>query len=377
MKKKHQRSRKKVHNDIENSDYELKQLQLRLMTLSQDKAKDSTRAGIMAQMAIIYWREYDADASLNLWKRVETICREQKEYGLLTITGIGMAGVYGQIDEVEKAFEYANLTLELEPENPDSMFAMANCYSHAGDLENARIWYHRTIEAAPDFTFGIESLADAYAHDNQYTEAQIYFDMALKISPDSSSAYLLLGNMQSAQERYDEALENFKMAVKFNGESAIPHNNLGNCHLRMGQREKAHRCFKKAIEIDDNDTLYPNVAMGVLYRSHSNPKAQEKSREFFEKALEIFKIGKCRLKAEWMVYDSRGAIILTGLGDEEALPMWRRLLATVEPRHMEYAVILDCVHLVGMMAQCNDPPSDAQAAYILLEDALEAHRPKP
>ncbi|MEM7532384.1 MAG: tetratricopeptide repeat protein [Chloroflexota bacterium] len=354
--------------EFEYGEHMLQQLRMQLLSLPQDKQADRARAPIMAQMAQVYWRIGKTDEAINIWQQNLKIAEEIKDDMLWSLSVMGLSAIYSQEGNDEEAIKYSQMALSKDPNNPDAMMSLGSACYNSGKSDEALMWWLRVIEHKPNEFFAYECVAGYYIDKHDYDTAQTYFDQVIKRNPDSLTVYGSLGNMYLTQGRYKEALVQFKEAVRLQPRAHIPYNNVGNCYLRMGNHEKARLHYEKSIRLNADEALWPNIGMGLLYRSLPNGKGLAKSAAFFQKAIEIYHSGKAKIHSTTMGHRSRYAMALTGLGDDKAAVAWQEILDDPKSHiDFDYALVADCVESIKVIADCDDPPPNVGTILAMLE----------
>lgn len=149
---------------------------------------------------------------------------------------------YFMMQSYDKAFEYWNKVIELDPKNSTAYSKIGNIYYKKGQLEKAiSMWLAALISKPEDGQTSL-NLAVAFNSKSMRMEAIKYFERYLKYAEDKSS------------EEYKQVKNNihssFHMANEYLSLAMSLHNE--------NQLSKASNCYIKAIE------NYPNIATAYV-----------------------------------------------------------------------------------------------------------------
>ncbi|UCF79738.1 MAG: protein kinase, partial [Candidatus Eiseniibacteriota bacterium] len=190
---------------------------------------DSTFA--MAYYALSFWGPEDESGQhiANALKYVDRVTRREKHYILardaylsgdyatvvsehqqvlerhpndkraLLWTSVG----YGKLGQPEKAIQYANRLVEVDPLFKEAYNQLAYVYNDAGDLDRS-IWaINKYISMVPDEPNPYDTRGDLYAFNGRIDEAIDSYEKAVEIKPDFSLAKL--GHMHLFKRQYAAA----------------------------------------------------------------------------------------------------------------------------------------------------------------------------
>ncbi|MEM7530711.1 MAG: tetratricopeptide repeat protein [Chloroflexota bacterium] len=354
--------------EYEFNEHKLQQLRIQLLSLPQDKSAERQRVHILANMAQVYWRIGQGDAAIDTWKQVMHKAETMRDDYLWVISAIGLAAVHRQTAKVDEALEYSWMAYYKAPDNPETMQCLGDTHNRAGNGEEAMKWWLRTLEKNPNSIFTYECIARHYAEQWDYETAETYFQKAIDMDPDSQTVYGGLGNMYLTQGRYKEAVEQYKQLIRTQPGEHLPITNLANCYMRMGKYEKARRTFEKSVKTNRKEALWPNIGLGLLYRRLPEGKGLAKSKAYFERALQIYEKGNAKFHSTMTAHESRYALALAGLGDAQAVAAWQGILDDLKNAGVfDYPLLVDCIHSLKVLADCDEPPPNVDTILAMLE----------
>jgi tetratricopeptide (TPR) repeat protein len=171
-------------------------------------------------------------------------------------------------------------------------FSQKSYASAAKDWEEA-------LKFSPGNSYDEQGLAISLSAGGNYEGARPLLESAMKQSPDSVELNYWLGFTLLGLEKAEEAVPYLERAVKGDPTVLQPHRDLARAYLRVGQVEKAIPHLKSALPLDDDGTLYYQLAqayrkagqkelereMLVKFREIQSSASVEKKN--FEKSLEI------------------------------------------------------------------------------------------
>ena len=126
--------------------------------------------------------------------------------------------------ELQKAEDFFNKEVKINPKNPGANFNLARVYKEKGDYKKAKFFYEKVI----------------------------------KIQPKNYSAYNNLANIYKLMGEFSKAIKLYKKVISINPEHSRAHHNLGNTYNQLGQFNKAIKAFKKTFQLHPSnlESLY-------------------------------------------------------------------------------------------------------------------------
>lgn len=155
---------------------------------------------------------------------------------------LNIGNCYFMLQNYDKAFEYWNKVVELDPKNSAAYAKIGNIYYKKGQLEKAiSLWFAALVSKPEDAATSL-NLAVAFNSKGMKIEAIKYFERYLKYAEDKTS------------EEYKQIKNNINSSFYMANEYL----NLGMNLHNENQLSKASNCYLKAIE------AYPNLAMAYV-----------------------------------------------------------------------------------------------------------------
>lgn len=179
---------------------------------------------ILQISAVAYNRMKEYEKALTLYQE---ILDKDKDYNVVNKAEIysGMAEIYYNLKQEEKAFEYYDMALELSPNDYLTMnnYAYFLCLS-GKDLEKAKELSEIAVEADPENVSSLDTYAWICFTMQDYKTALEYMDKIFEVGEESefsTDVYEHYGDILFMNGRPDEALEAWKKALEMNPESEM------------------------------------------------------------------------------------------------------------------------------------------------------------
>lgn len=214
---------------------------------------------------------------------------------------VSLASTYSMQQDFDKAFEYINNALKINPRYRQAYQLKGSIYRALGQTDLMKSSYETAVQQDPDFYEGYLMLGAIY-QEEQSPLCIEYFTTASKIKPDepeakyslayakqhfgkeedaaqlyremakdtsdyySSQAYFQLGHMK--QFRFgdiDSAKYFYSEAIKVEPKLYQAYHNLGICYDREGDKTNALRSFSKALKHNPNFELSRKYADSIRF----------------------------------------------------------------------------------------------------------------
>ena len=179
---------------------------------------------ILQISAVAYNRMKEYEKALTLYQE---ILDKDKDYNVVNKAEIysGMAEIYYNLKQEEKAFEYYDMALELSPNDYLTMnnYAYFLCLS-GKDLEKAKELSEIAVETDPENVSSLDTYAWICFTMQDYKTALEYMDKIFEVGEESefsTDVYEHYGDILFMNGRPDEALEAWKKALEMNPESEM------------------------------------------------------------------------------------------------------------------------------------------------------------
>ncbi len=212
-------------------------------------------------------------------------------------------------EAVLKEKEFAQRSLELDPELPEAHLSLACALGGAFDWQNAQIEFDRAIELNPNLAWAYEIYAWFLGGVGRLDEAIAKDKKAIELDPLNSFFQSALAYYLYHARRYDDAMVQVRKTLELDPTSTLAHNLLGRCLLGKGDTAGAIAEFQQG-KINITGAWYQGL-LGYAYAiSGHRPKAEQMLRELEAQAKHQY------------VNSSAFAAIYLGLGEKEKALDW-------------------------------------------------------
>lgn len=181
-------------------------------------------------------------------------------------SSIGMLVSVGDAEEAIAAYEEAQLA---QPDEPGTRILLANLYMFAGRLQEATEILDSILEiepANPDALYARALIAGA---EGESAVQRALLERLVQSHPDHADGHAALGELYLEERDYDDAMEAFESSLQNDDENFVALIGLGNLHLREDRPEEAEEVLSKAIEIS------PDYAFAYSDRGKARAIQQE------------------------------------------------------------------------------------------------------
>lgn len=183
---------------------------------------------------------------------------------------------YLDVDQYEKAIDYFNKSLELNPLNADVMSDLGYAYELTGDFSGAITAYNKVLDQDPYSYVAWFNIGRIYSMTNEYEKAIDAFDFALTIDDSDSDLLKLKVHCLMLSGRGMEAIEILKSLKDETPTDSSLYYLMAECYFGVNMYDEALECLSIYEEIE-GDTLTGKIKKASILLEQNE----------FEKALEI------------------------------------------------------------------------------------------
>ena len=163
------------------------------------------------------------------------------------------------------AISHCNISIKLNALNPIAYSNRAISLEKLGKLEEALASYKTALNLRPTSYNYCVSIANILRELKKLEEALKFYDKAITLKPGSPDAYNNRGIIYHELNRFEQALDNFNEAITIKPDYAIVYSSLGNTLGALWRYEEAIHNYKKAISIDPEFVdAHANLSTGLL-----------------------------------------------------------------------------------------------------------------
>ena len=166
-------------------------------------------------------------------------------------------------------------------------------FSQKSYASAAKDW-GEALKYSPGNFYYEQGLAISISAGGNYEAARPLLEKAMRQSPDSMELNYWLGFTLLGLEKAEDAVPYLERAVRGDPTVLQPHRDLARAYLRVGQVEKAIPHLKTALPLDDDGTLYYQLAQA--YRKAGQKELEREMLAKFRKIQSSVNIEKKNLE---------------------------------------------------------------------------------
>jgi len=158
----------------------------------------------------------------------------------------------------EEALASLNWVLELEPDDPDTLYNRGTTLVKLERYDDALADFNRSLELRPDHPATLTNRGNTLDRLERYDDALADFNRSLELGPDDPATLNNRGTTLHKLERYDDALADFNRSLELRPDHPATLNNRGTTLHKLERYDDALADFNRSLELgpDGPDTLY-------------------------------------------------------------------------------------------------------------------------
>ena len=170
----------------------------------------------------------------------------------------------------EKAIEYLNNAIKLQPDYADAYGNRGNAYGNLGQQQRAIEDYNEVIRLQPDYAYAYNNRGFAYYGLGQYKRAIEDFNEAIRLQLDDVLAYNNRGNAYDKLDQPQRAIKDYNEAIRLYPDNAMAYYNRGCVYYTLGQYQRAIEDYNQTIRLkpDDADAYYSRGVVNYTLDQH-------------------------------------------------------------------------------------------------------------
>ena len=165
---------------------------------------------------------------------------------IIRILGLTSINIQNFI-EAEKYFE----RLLLIEQSAENYYTLGNIQKRMKKFQNAINSFEKAIEINPNFSEAHNNLGNTKKLIHKKEEAIYHYKKAIGIKHDNIAALINLASILKENNSYEELITIYNKILQLNSKHVKTIYNLGTAHLFLGNTLKSREYFEKAIEIDN------------------------------------------------------------------------------------------------------------------------------
>lgn len=187
------------------------------------------------------------------------------------------------LGNIDRAAQYFNQCLELNPKSAAVMYELANLYTLRGDFMSSRLLLEKAIEINPENKWYKLLLAQIYQKSKQYEQASKIYKQLISSDPANIEYHYMNAMLLTTGEQFNEAIKAYNELEKitgFNDQIAMARQQL---YRQMGKSKEAYAEIQRLIQSSPSTPEYYGV-MADMYKEDGN---MPKALEYYNKVLEV------------------------------------------------------------------------------------------
>jgi hypothetical protein len=149
----------------------------------------------------------------------------------------------------EKAIEYLNNAIKLEPSYAEAYYNRGNAYNKPGQYNRAIEDFNEAIRLNPYYALAYVNRGNAYLKLEQYDRAIKDFNEAIRLNSGYAEAYYNRGLAYFNLKQYARTIEDCNEAIRLNPYFALAYNNRAIAYFNQGNEKQCCLDAKKACEL--------------------------------------------------------------------------------------------------------------------------------
>lgn len=229
-----------------------------------------------------YWKKYEITNSASWMNNAEKHCLlaiSQSSYSSEAYSVIG--AIYRDTGRYEKALEYLNKGLSIEPNSESIYIVMAWVYGAMKNNEMAENFLKKNIGLHPESWRSLDALGYFFTKNGRYTEAIDIYTKVLYFTPDNVVAINNIGANYVYTGEFNEAAKTFEKATAIEPTSDI-FSNTGTMYYLSGNFEKSVEMYKESLRLDPNNYKWM-IHLADAYKFIRG--GEDSANKYFDKAI--------------------------------------------------------------------------------------------
>jgi len=241
-----------------------------------------------------------------------------------------MGNVLKSLGKLNKAIDYYQKALDLQPNYAVAHNNLGNTLLQQGKLKQASKHYQQAIQIQPNYADAHYNLAIILLKRNDITGATEYLNKTLQLQPDHTEAHNQMAQLLHQQGNFDKAIYHYKECLKLDPYNTTVFHNLGAIFLEQGEPAAALKYFLRLLQIAPNFDTYFNLGVIYMYLGRANDAIQ-----YFQEALK-------KDPNHFASYSNLGSIYLKAGDYKNAARHYRQALK-LHQNNREIAYILNAI----------------------------------
>ena len=159
----------------------------------------------------------------------------------------GLAAAYKLSGDLEKSIEHATMSLEIDPDQPDTWNNLGSSLRNVGRWDEAILALNEASARRPNFSLALFNLGNAYLEKRDLITAIHYYNRAIDANPEYANAYVNLGNCYRELRDYSKAEDAYNKAFSLDGALFETQFNIGIICIEQNRFTDAIHYFSNTL----------------------------------------------------------------------------------------------------------------------------------
>ncbi len=190
-------------------------------------------------------------------------------------------------NNLDKAIEYLNYAIKINPRDPKAYLSLSSIYQKAGKSEKSKEALKKVLELDPENKQALYYLGLMEEVEGNTDRAKEYLEKLVSLDSSNARAYFELGVIYFKKNNYEKAYENFIKSANLDTTNANAWLNAGVSALNLKKYDEAISAFEKYVSYKPNDkTVW--ISLGEAYFEKAVKDTNNISEEYLKKAIDAF-----------------------------------------------------------------------------------------
>jgi len=208
----------------------------------------------------VYFFEEQFDKALEYYNRALNLEPKDTDKGTIHQN---MSTAYWKLGVIDKALENGKQATILAPKSSSPFVALGTIYATLKENDKALENFLRALELEPQSHVGLLNLGIFYRKMKQYDKAIEIFARAIKLHPTKTEGYFNLGILYEELRQYDKALEQYNKVQELNPKLAHTYTHKGIVYGNLNEYQESMKNFLKAISLNPKESI-AHLNKGIL-----------------------------------------------------------------------------------------------------------------
>jgi len=170
----------------------------------------------------------------------------------------------------------------LEPNVSSIYISLAECYWNLKKPERAMEYLESAIEIEPDNRTNREIMAEQLFRLQDFSKSEEQYKILLEMNPGSEDYLFALGDLAKIQKKYDLAIEYYKSVYEIDSENIQALELAADLTHRLGDFNQADEFYKKLLNIDSLNVNYLSAYADINVKLNNPEKAVKLVKQIIE-----------------------------------------------------------------------------------------------